>query len=317
MKVAAVAALCVAPLAFAGSLDMNLRSRGLLEDRDGFILKADKGDHDSAKVGQSNGNDNSGITSITSTAETEVILIWVNEGGGAATSTVNAAAMATATQNAAAATQTVIVGGADKVYNPDSITANVGDMVIFVFQQENHTATTSAFTSPCVANGVFDTGFMPNPNDTVSPPPQAGMLIQVDTPIWFYCRQTGHCGDGMTFAINPTANKTEADFKALAIQINGTGSTAGIIASGSSASASTVSVASSASATDVAPPAASSDISSSSGSTGLTTGNGVVSDGACVCAVECAAGTIPNIAIQAISSFGGMGSAIPAANFAT
>jgi len=341
MKVAAVAALCAAPLAFAGSLDMNLRSRGLLEDRNSIVLGSTetseigqgKKSHDSSKDSQQakNNNDNE-ITSIQSTDTTEVILIWVNAGADAATSTINSAAMAT--QNAAAATHTVIVGGSSKVYTPDTIEANVGDMVIFEFHEQNHTATTSAFTSPCVANGVFDTDFMPNPNDTVSPPPQAGMAINVATPIWFYCRQTGHCGEGMTFSINPTLNKTQADFEALAIQQNGTGTASGIV-QGGSASASTVSVASGASSTDVAPPASSSDSSSSSGSssgssssgsssgssssgsTGLTTGTGITASGdACTCAVECAVGSIPNIAIQAVNNFGGMGSSIAAANLA-
>lgn len=119
----------------------------------------------------------------------------------------------------------------------------------------------------------------------------------------FYCRQTGHCGEGMTFSINPTANKTQADFTNLAIQQNGTGSTAGIVTTSAAAASATVSVASAVSA----PPAASS-VSSSGGSTGLTTGTGTTnSDGSCSCAVICAAGSIPNVAVQGLNSFGGMG----------
>ena len=52
--------------------------------------------------------------------------------------------------------------------------------------------------------------------------------IQVNdtSPIWAYCRQTGHCGEGMVFAANAVEsgpNNFEA-FQALAEQINGTSS---------------------------------------------------------------------------------------------
>lgn len=52
--------------------------------------------------------------------------------------------------------------------------------------------------------------------------------IQVNdtTPIWAYCRQTSHCGDGMVFSANAVEtgpNNFEA-FQARAEQINGTSS---------------------------------------------------------------------------------------------
>lgn len=37
----------------------------------------------------------------------------------------------------------------------------------------------------------------------------------------FYCKQKGHCGKGMTFSINPTAEKSQANFRQLAIDQNG------------------------------------------------------------------------------------------------
>jgi plastocyanin len=50
-------------------------------------------------------------------------------------------------------------------YNPESITAAVGDMVVFEFMQKNHTATQSTFAEPCKAMaGGMDSGFMPNPD---------------------------------------------------------------------------------------------------------------------------------------------------------
>lgn len=52
--------------------------------------------------------------------------------------------------------------------------------------------------------------------------------VQVNdtSPIWAYCRQVSHCGEGMVFAANAdesSANTFEA-FEARAKEINGTGS---------------------------------------------------------------------------------------------
>jgi hypothetical protein len=70
------------------------------------------------------------------------------------------------------------------VYTPDTIEAAIGDMVIFTFESNNHTATQSAFTSPCEKlTGGMDSGFMPNINNTVSPAPQMAMQVTVATPI--------------------------------------------------------------------------------------------------------------------------------------
>jgi plastocyanin len=82
-------------------------------------------------------------------------------------------------------THNVTVGGsAGLVYSPDSIMANVGDYVIFTFMSENHTATQSNFATPCVKmDGAFDSGFMPNPNNTVNPPPAMKFQVMVSTPL--------------------------------------------------------------------------------------------------------------------------------------
>jgi hypothetical protein len=70
-------------------------------------------------------------------------------------------------------TSQVVVGGLKPVetgmapflgYTPESITANLGDTVSFVFMQKNHTATQSTFAEPCKKmEGGADSGFMPNP----------------------------------------------------------------------------------------------------------------------------------------------------------
>ena len=73
----------------------------------------------------------------------------------------------------------VTVGGsAGLVFSPNSLQAAVGDMVQFNFESTNHSLTQSTFPLPCVAMaGGADSGFLPNPNNTVNPPPS--FMIQV------------------------------------------------------------------------------------------------------------------------------------------
>ncbi|KAK3952943.1 Cupredoxin [Pseudoneurospora amorphoporcata] len=210
-----------------------------------------------------------------------------------------------------AATHTVTVGGPQGLaFSPAQTQAAVGDTVIFTFLSQNHTVTQSAFDTPCVAlPGGMDSGFQANVNNTVNPPPQVAMQVMVDTPLWFYCKQGNHCGKGMVFSINPTAEKTHAQFQAQAIAQNGTGTDSGI--TGGTASA--------------APPAAPSATVGGGGATAvaggaaqatgnIVTGVGQVNaDGSCVCAVSCAAGSFPNIAAQGVNAFGGVGGSIPRA----
>lgn len=123
---------------------------------------------------------------ITTNAATEVIIIWVNQGAGAPTMNVNPPPMAAP---AAAQTHEVMVGGAAGLqFTPAEIKAAVGDMVVFTFMSANHTATQSAFDTPCAAlAGGMDSGFQANPNNSVNPPPQVAMQVMVDTPL---CKST-------------------------------------------------------------------------------------------------------------------------------
>jgi plastocyanin len=136
---------------------------------------------------------------------------------------------------ALAANFTVDVGLNGLAFTPTSITAAVGDIVNFVFHPKNHSVTQSLFTSPCTpafdattgAQG-FDSGFMPIANGSSAPMP---IKVTVATPLWFFCRQTvpaPHCStSGMTFAINPTADKTFAQFQANAKASASTAATGG------------------------------------------------------------------------------------------
>ncbi|KAI0843439.1 Cupredoxin [Hypoxylon sp. FL0890] len=264
------------------------------------------------------------VQGISVGSETQVIVIWANPGNNAQTTTVHdqvtvtqtvtagaeaTGAAATTTAAGAMATHTVTVGGAaGLVFTPDQITANVGDMVIFTFMSMNHTATQSTFTEPCkIMEGGMDSGFQPNPNNTVSPPPQVAMQVMTTDPLWFYCRQKGHCGKGMTFSINPTAEKTQAMFQAMAIQQNGTGTGSAITGNATDTGSSSSAVA--------AQPAATSDASSSSGS--INMGSGTVENGACVCAVTCSQGSFPAVAVQGLNAFGGFAGSLPASMMET
>lgn len=135
-----------------------------------------------------------------------VIIIWVNGGNGAETTTINEKVTVTQTVTAgagtvietpaAAASHTVTVGGpGGLVYQPDQLNSiPIGDTVVFEFLSQNHTVSQSAFDTPCdLLEGGMDSGFMANPNNTVSPPPQVAMQVMVDTPL---CKSTSqHTND--------------------------------------------------------------------------------------------------------------------------
>ncbi|KAF2794669.1 hypothetical protein K505DRAFT_241608 [Melanomma pulvis-pyrius CBS 109.77] len=224
--------------------------------------------------------------------------------------------MSVAAPAAGQATHTVVVGGLKPVatgmapvlgYSPESIVAAQGDVVLFVFMQKNHTATQSTFAAPCnKMEGGLDSGFMPNPDG------KAGvtwnMTVSTTEPLWFYCKQkTGtHCGKGMVFSINAktSGGKTMADFKQLAINLNGTEqaplTTAAIqnVGPGAAAAPSTVTI-----------QAGGGVAATGTGAAALATasvvaGQGLTGDGnACSCSCLCGVNDFP--AAAAVNNFGG------------
>ena len=130
---------------------------------------------------------------------TKVIVIWAHPGGEAAeTTTIHEKETVTVTEGAAhetaapteggagaEATHHVIVGGdAGLVFTPPEIQANVGDMVVFEFMSQMHTATQSSFDKPCdPLEGGMDTDTQPNPNNTISPPPMVAMQVMAAEPL--------------------------------------------------------------------------------------------------------------------------------------
>jgi plastocyanin len=102
-------------------------------------------------------------------------------------------------------------------FDPETINAQPGDIVRFVFKQKNHTATQSTFGNPCTkADGGFDSGFVPVGAEVTSNFPLAELPITNTNPIWVYCKQGNHCQQGMVFSINPGSAQKFADFKAAA-----------------------------------------------------------------------------------------------------
>ncbi|PKS12557.1 hypothetical protein jhhlp_000765 [Lomentospora prolificans] len=111
------------------------------------------------------------------------------------------------------------------VFKPNSVTANVGDMLEFHFAPtgflpSNHT----------VAQGTFDKGCQPMPggffsgNVTAAPTTPAGaplteaelvFQVQVTTtnPMVFYCTTGQHCTRGMYGVVNPSATQNLASYK--------------------------------------------------------------------------------------------------------
>jgi plastocyanin len=299
---------------------------------------------------------------ISDTSVTQVFIIWANAGGqGVATTTFNQQVTVTQTvtvpvggvataipgvdgvtttiqQGATGvvagtgATHSVTVGGPGRLtFQPDQLSANVGDMVVFTFLGNNHTATQSAFDTPCnpLAGGM-DSGFMSNPNSTLSPAPQVAMQVMVAEPLWFFCAQNAHCGKGMTFSINPTAERTHALFQQLAISQNGNGANSAITG-GQGAPPAAAPAAPPAAAPPVAAPAGTDALAPLPGSTdtlaplpgasgvagippvGAVTPGGVISgvgvqnpDGSCSCTVSCGAGSFPAIEAQGLGAFGGV-----------
>jgi len=135
-----------------------------------------------------------------------------------------AALLASAAAASAQTTFNVLVGANGTLtYQPSQVFAAAGDTINFSFLSKNHTATQSTFAAPCqnmtTPTAGIDSGFFfVSPNAT-SVAQWSFTLTNASTPLWFYCRQTGHCETGMVFAVNPsnTTTKTFANFQAAAM----------------------------------------------------------------------------------------------------
>ncbi|TQS34400.1 hypothetical protein Golomagni_05219 [Golovinomyces magnicellulatus] len=103
----------------------------------------------------------------------------------------------------------VSVGANNKtIFEPNKLTANVGEMIQFQFFGGNHTVTQSSFDQPCTPISMvnasikgFYSGFMPvsASKDNL---PTYSVMVENLTPIWIYCAQGQHCQKGMNMVIN-------------------------------------------------------------------------------------------------------------------
>jgi hypothetical protein len=111
----------------------------------------------------------------------------------------------------------------------------------------------------------------------------------------------------MVFSINPTANKTQEMFKQMAIAQNGTGTTAGIVATSTAVAVNTMmanTMTTVAVATSVY--SAMSTQTAVSSNPGMAYGSGFTSTGeACSCSCFCGIAQFPS-SVQGLEGFGGM-----------
>jgi hypothetical protein len=108
----------------------------------------------------------------------------------------------------------------------------------------------------------------------------------------------------MVFSINPTAEKTQAKFKELAIQQKGKGAQTPITGGKPSEQP--------AAEQPAAEKPAATETASAPENTGYVPGKGQLgSDGSCTCVVSCSAGSFPAANAQGIGAFGGMAGGLP------
>ncbi|KAJ4307129.1 hypothetical protein N0V88_000506 [Collariella sp. IMI 366227] len=332
-------AMGMAPLALAKSVHNAYPVRRDGErgsDRDGRgrvekVQKADKSERNSKKASEADLAELSRLIGLNRGNDISINFLWVNVGGGAATTVLGSASTVTVTQTVAgeaAATappaETTAEAAVTTAAPPRrnrrpaaaathsvAIKAAIGDTVIFTFLSQNHTATQSAFDTPArllPAGWILASRQTPTTLSTPTPSRNAR----------FYCRQANHCGKGMVFSINPSAEKTQAQFQALAIQQNGDGAGGAITgnappAADNGAAASSVAVpAESAVATGGEAAATATEAAATGGeaaatatgeaaaaTSGVVIGNGQVgADGSCVCAVQCSFPGFPNGQVQ-------------------
>ncbi|CAA7260537.1 unnamed protein product [Cyclocybe aegerita] len=176
--------------------------------------------------------------------------------------------------SAYAKTVVVTVGGnttenPGAVFQPQSVVAEEGDVVLFNFTRGNHTATQSTFASPCIPAHItnetingFDSSFRDAGNGTaITELPIT--ITDPNTTIWFFDASTCALGGVGGININQSSWETLDGFQRNALRLNGTNS---------SASASHTSASRTASATATSP--------ASTGNTATSAANRAVTIGA-------------------------------------
>ncbi|KAF1968037.1 hypothetical protein BU23DRAFT_278544 [Bimuria novae-zelandiae CBS 107.79] len=106
----------------------------------------------------------------------------------------------------------VVVGGPQDTFNPNSVTAAVGDIVQFQFSNGNHTATQSTLEAPCTPlNGGVNSGHIPF-KDGQTDVGTFSMVVSSTDPMFMFCATGPHCQEGQVMMINPTGPQQVLDF---------------------------------------------------------------------------------------------------------
>ncbi|RFU30209.1 hypothetical protein B7463_g6134, partial [Scytalidium lignicola] len=114
-----------------------------------------------------------------------------------------------------AATIDIAVGQTGLVMSPNSVRANVGDVLQFHFYPGGHSVVQGDFANPCLpsSSNAFFSGYINGDANGTSV-----FLVNVANtdPIWFYCSLGEHCPAGMVGVVNAPSNQTINDFRTAA-----------------------------------------------------------------------------------------------------
>jgi plastocyanin len=105
------------------------------------------------------------------------------------------------TSKSAAATWTITVGKAEHKFQPDTVQAEVGDLIVYDFFPPNHSVVRAEYGYPCVPyelTGKGKVGFFSDfhPVDAIlDDPPSFSIRVNDSNPIFFYCSAPGSCID--------------------------------------------------------------------------------------------------------------------------
>ncbi|KAH8590613.1 Cupredoxin [Bisporella sp. PMI_857] len=115
------------------------------------------------------------------------------------------------------------VGEDGITFNPDTITAAVGDKLLFHFYPGTgpHSVVRSSFAAPCVPLEGANTFFSGLLAGTADGSQTFEVEVQDTSPIWVYCSARQHCTNGMSAVINVAeGNNTLDAYKAAAAQVS-------------------------------------------------------------------------------------------------
>ncbi|KIH86584.1 hypothetical protein SPBR_08582 [Sporothrix brasiliensis 5110] len=108
-------------------------------------------------------------------------------------------------------TVTITVGESGLAFTPNTVSAAVGDFLVFSFYPRNHSVALGSWDKACAPapNGFFS-GFIPVAAE------ESGLAtfrvtVHTSEPFVFYCTASRHCQDGMYGVVNPatTYNSSE------------------------------------------------------------------------------------------------------------